>query len=239
MSSELHGEFGTVSAAVVLLSGGLDSSYNLVKALEKFSVRLVLTFDYGQRAAEREIHSARRLAKTYLVEHRVVSLPWFKDFSKSSLTSAEEVPRGSVVQIDSLTRSLETASRVWVPNRNGIFLNIAAGFAEGLGAGVIVPGFNVEEANTFPDNSADFLHALDSSFSFSTATKVRTFCFSTAMNKTSIVTDAIKSGLDLTVLWPCYLNQPQWCGECESCQRFARAVEANGLVFEKLQRGQR
>jgi 7-cyano-7-deazaguanine synthase len=232
--SKVLGEFGTVSGAVVLLSAGLDSSYNLVKALEKFSVRLALTFDYGQRAGVREIDAAKRLADYYLIEHQVVDVSWFRHFSNSTLTGGGEPPRGSEVQIDNLKRSFETAEKVWVPNRNGIFLNIAAGFAEGREASVVIPGFNAEEAATFPDNSEGFLRALDKSLEFSTQGRVRTYCFSTEMDKTQIVADALRVGLDLKMVWPCYFSGPVWCGECESCLRFRRAVEANGLSFAEL-----
>lgn len=243
MSSRALGEFGTVSGAVVLLSAGLDSSYNLVRALEKFSVHLTLTFNYGQRAAVREIERARALSEHYLVKHKVVELPWFGDFSRSALTAPEadgkgahrpEVPRGVEVEIDNIKRSLETAERVWVPNRNGIFLSIAAGFAEGLDSEVVIPGFNKEEAATFPDNSGDFLRSMDDSLSYSTQGRVRTFCFSTEMDKIEIVRDSLAAGLDLTMLWPCYLNGPEWCGDCESCKRFSRAVQANGVLFSEL-----
>lgn len=230
-------DLGAVSGAVVLLSSGLDSSYNLVRAIEKFSVRLALTFDYGQKAASKEIKKSEGLCDLFRVKHQVVDVKWFRSFSNSGLVGSGVLPLAGDVEIDNLKRSLETAGRVWVPNRNGIFLNIAAGFAEGLDASIVIPGFNIEEASTFLDNSQSFLEALDHSFHFSTQGRVRTFCFSTAMDKTAIVKDALKSGLDLKMLWPCYQAEDTWCGECESCQRFERAVEANGVSFAELQKG--
>jgi 7-cyano-7-deazaguanine synthase len=224
--------------AVVLLSAGLDSSFNLIKALEKFSVRLALTFDYGQRAARREIFHAKALAKKYRVPHKSVALPWFAEFSQTALVGGREVPTGKQVGIDDMKKSRSTAKRVWVPNRNGILLNVAAGFAEGLGAKYIIPGFNIEEAATFPDNSAAFMRALDQSLAFSTANHVKTFCFSTKLNKTQIVKSGLKSRLPFHLLWPCYFSGKAWCGSCESCQRYKRALEANGLSFTRLRKGQ-
>jgi 7-cyano-7-deazaguanine synthase len=223
--------------ALVLLSSGLDSTFNLYKALQKFTVKVALTFDYGQRASAREILAATKLAKRVNVPHRTVHLPWFKDFTRTSLVSGDEIPVGSDVKIDSLERSLETARRVWVPNRNGIFLNIAAGYAEGFDCKYIVPGFNYEEAQTFPDNSKAFLKAIDESLSYSTDGRVQSYCFSIQMQKTQIVREAIDLGVPLTDLWPCYLGAAKWCGECESCQRFKRAVESAGLSFTELQEG--
>jgi len=224
-------------SAVVLLSSGLDSTFNLFKAASDFKVRLALTFNYGQRAAAKEISSAAGLASSLGIPHKVLDLPWFRDFTKTSLVSGAEVPVGAAVSIDDRVRSLETAKAVWVPNRNGIFLNIAAGFAEGLDCSYVIPGFNIEEASTFPDNSLGFLEALDKSFSFSTEGRVRTFCFSTGLNKIEIVREGVSLGLPFSMLWPCYLNSEKWCGACESCLRFKRAVQANGLSFEELRNG--
>jgi 7-cyano-7-deazaguanine synthase len=221
-------------SAVVLLSSGLDSSFNLYKAAREWSVRLALTFNYGQKAAAREIASAASLAADLGIPHKIIDLSWFKDFTKTSLVGGSAVPSGKAVSIDDRSRSLETAKAVWVPNRNGIFLNIAAGFAEGLGCSFVVPGFNIEEASTFPDNSQGFLEALDKSFSYSTEGRVKTHCFSTEFDKIRIVAEGKTLGLPFARLWPCYLDGEKWCGSCESCQRFKRAVEANGLKYEEL-----
>lgn len=225
---------GSRTKAVVLLSSGLDSSFNLFKAREKYDVVLALTFNYSQRAMRKEVECAKNLAAQIGVPHKVIDISWFKDFTSTSLVSGAEIPVGKDVEIDSMARSLETAKSVWVPNRNGIFLNIAAGFAEGMGAGKVIPGFNYEEAATFPDNSRAFLAALDNSFSYSTESRVVTECFSTEMNKTEIVAEALRIGLPLAMLWPCYFDGDEWCGSCESCQRFKRAVETNGVDYESL-----
>ena len=126
---------------MVLLSAGLDSSFNLFKASKEMQILLALTFDYGQRAASQEIAKAAGLSARLGIAHKVIALPWFKDFTRTSLLGGAEVPMANQVSIDDHQRSLQTAKAVWVPNRNGILLNIAAGFAEGLGADFIVPVF--------------------------------------------------------------------------------------------------
>ena len=215
---------------IVLLSAGLDSSVNLLEAHREGSVLLALTFDYGQRAAKSEIRSAQNLCAELGLRHQVIELPFIKSFGKSSLIdSTKNIPTQGQVSIDDLKVSQKTAESVWVPNRNGILLNIAAGFAEALGADAIVPGFNIEEAQTFPDNSTDYLKALDQSFSFSTANKVVTRCFTDQLNKTQIVKRGIELGLDFNHIWPCYFSAENWCGVCESCQRSLRAMKANGV----------
>ncbi|MGZ5280409.1 MAG: 7-cyano-7-deazaguanine synthase, partial [Pseudobdellovibrionaceae bacterium] len=140
--------------SVLLLSGGLDSTVNLLAARTESEVVLALTFDYGQRAVAREIEAAQKITSHFQIPHQVLKLPFFTEFGQSSLTDHRKtVPTGGQVSIDDLKTSQETAKSVWVPNRNGIFLNIAAGFAESLKADQIIPGFNREEATTFPDNS--------------------------------------------------------------------------------------
>ena len=211
--------------SVVLLSSGLDSTINLFEALERSEVVLALTFDYGQRAAPKEIERSAALAAHVDVPHAVIPLPWFSSFTRSSLVNRDaEVPVGRSVSIDDFSTSTETAKAVWVPNRNGIFLNIAAAFAEGLGAQWIIPGFNAEEAVTFPDNSGEFLDASTAAFHFSTSNHVQAVCFTTKLNKPQIAARGRELNVPFDLVWPCYFAGDTPCGECESCQRFARAL---------------
>ena len=216
-------------SSVVLLSSGLDSAYNLYRAHEDGGVKLALTFDYGQKAATSEISHSAELCRSLKIPHKVVGLPWFRDFTSTSLVGQGAIPSGSEISIDDLNISNESKKAVWVPNRNGILLNIGAGFAEGLKASFVVPGFNAEEAATFPDNSEDYLRSLNVAFGFSTEGRVKVKCYSTDMSKTEIVRSAAALGVPLDKLWPCYLAGAAWCGTCESCQRFARARRAAGV----------
>jgi 7-cyano-7-deazaguanine synthase len=194
-------------------------------------VVLALTFDYGQRAAARELERAAKIAQHAGVVHKVLPLPWFKDFTRSSLVNhTAQVPVKEAVSIDDVSRSNETAKAVWVPNRNGIFLNIAAAFAESLGAKWIIPGFNAEEAVTFPDNSQVFLEAATASLAFSTSNQVEVKCFTTSLVKTDIVRRGLALGVPFELIWPCYFGGEKPCGTCESCQRFERATQAVGVV---------
>lgn len=220
-----------MNSAIVILSGGLDSATNLAIALSELTIKMAITFDYGQRAANKEIHASAQLADHFKIKHKVISLPWLGAFGKSALTDNSLTIPTLEVKIDDLAVSEKTAAKVWVPNRNGIFLNIAAGFAESLGCEYIIPGFNAEEATTFPDNSIGFIKALDKSFSFSTANQVKVKCFTIDRDKTQILKIALEKELPLEMIWPCYLNEEKWCGQCESCQRSKRAFMANNLEF--------
>jgi 7-cyano-7-deazaguanine synthase len=214
-----------MNSHVVLLSSGLDSTVNLYAAAESGAVKLALTFNYGQRAAESEMRQARLIAGAIGVAHQIVELPWLRDITRTSLVNRDmAVPVGCDVSIDDLATSQKTAKSVWVPNRNGVLLNIAASFAEALGADCVVPGFNKEEAATFPDNTPEFMGALDRSFSYSTASQVKVKCFTDSMNKTEIVSLGKKLKVPFDLIWPCYFSGEKICGECESCQRFLRAT---------------
>ena len=210
--------------SVVLLSSGLDSTVNLYEALQLSAVVLAITFDYGQRAAEPERRHSAAIAKRAGVVHKIVELPFFASFTSSSLVDRSvAVPTGDNVRIDDQAASERSAKAVWVPNRNGVFLSIAAGFAEGLGAKWIVPGFNAEEAATFPDNSVDFIRAANEAFRFSTANGVEARCFTLDLEKPAIYARGLKLKAPLDLVWPCYFGAEQPCGECESCLRFRRA----------------
>ena len=210
--------------SVVLLSSGLDSTVNLYAALRESEVALALTFNYGQRAAQKEISQARKICELLKVRHQVVELPFFRDFTRTSLVNREAaVPVKSEVKIDDQNQSLQTAERVWVPNRNGIFLNVAAAYAEGLKADFLVPGFNLEEAQTFPDNSEAYLKKAEEAFQYSTAHQLRTKCYTIRMTKSQIFKLGLELNVNFDLVWPCYLDGEEICGQCESCQRFLKA----------------
>lgn len=224
---------------VALLSSGLDSTVNVFEAIKHgHEVVLALTFNYGQRAAAKEIEQSAKICKHLNIPHKVMDVTWFKDFNKSSLiVEDQEVPTGSAVEIDNLQKSADTAKSVWVPNRNGIFINIAAAYAEALGADAVIPGFNAEEAATFPDNSREFLEAATKSLWYSTANHVTVGCYTAHLNKPAIV--RLGQGLNVPweLIWPCYFTGDQWCGQCESCQRAKRAFASAGIDVAHLFKG--
>ena len=110
--------------ALILLSGGLDSAVNLKLALGKFSIVRVLTFDYGQKARQKEIQACRSICRRYRLKSMIVSLPWLKGISTSALTKRTiEIPKMAPKKLDDRKASKESAQAVWVPNRNGAFIH--------------------------------------------------------------------------------------------------------------------
>ena len=222
---------------IVLLSGGLDSTVAFKRSLDTMDVVLCLTFDYGQRAAAKEASAAAEMAARYDTAHRFIELPWLRDITATALVSrAEELPRLKEEELDGAGgKSADSARKVWVPNRNGVFINIAASFCDALGAGIIVTGFNREEAATFPDNSPEFIESINSSLAYSTMIKARVVSPTASLDKEEIVRLGIEIDAPLELLWSCYEGGPEMCGTCESCMRLKRALQENASgLMERL-----
>lgn len=214
--------------ALVLLSGGLDSQVSMALARSRFALVQAVTFDYGQEAAHREIEAARALCEHFAIPHRVISLAFLSDVLTSALTNAAALPELTDRELNDVARCRETAKAVWVPNRNGLFLNIAAAIAEKEGAAWIVCGFNQEEAATFPDNSQEFIDMANLFFHFSTQNSVRVWSGTIDWDKTRIIACALEERIPLDFFWSCYRAGDRMCGRCESCARAVRALKQAG-----------
>ncbi len=212
---------------VALLSGGLDSTVALAAARREHEVVLALTFDYGQRAAAREIAAASAIASRFKIPARALDARWLGALTPSALVNAAgALPRPDARDLDDPAKAAATAKAVWIPNRNGFFINAAAAFAEAAGAGGVVVGFNREEAATFPDNTVAFMDAATRALAFSTANGVRVVSPTAPLDKREIVRLGRELGAPLDLCWPCYEGGPILCGVCESCRRFQRAMES-------------
>lgn len=214
-----------MTKSVILLSGGLDSFVSLGIAKAKFNVNLALTFDYGQKSASQEIETSKKICDYYGMQQKVIKLDWLKEITKTSLVSDEDVPTGTALE-----NSFESAQKVWVPNRNGLFLNIAAAFADAEGFDYILIGANREEAETFPDNTAEFISRVNSEFEYSTLKKPQVVAPLINFNKNDIVKQALDSALPLELVRSCYQSAEKHCGVCESCVRLKNALAANNAT---------
>lgn len=213
--------------SLVLLSGGLDSTVSFRWAYLETELVLGLTFDYGQRSARREIEAARRICDRHGVEHRVVELGWLAKITRTALVQkGEELPQLLPSQLDDRDFTERSAKAVWVPNRNGVFINVAASFAESLGCDLIIVGFNAEEMRTFPDNTPQFVEAINRSLVFSTLTGVRVISPTQDLTKVEIVRMGRRIEAPLEMVWSCYEGGEEHCWRCESCLRLKRALKA-------------
>ncbi len=223
--------------SIVLLSSGLDSTVNFLMALKETKVLLSLTFDYGQKAGEKEVYFSKKICKRYKVPHKIIYLDFLKEINKSGLGGGRKIPLLSEGDFAKEEILKESARSVWVPNRNGLFLNIAACFAESLDADLIVTGFNREEAQTFPDNSREFLIEANKFFTYSTFKKPKVISYTQDLNKKELVEKGIELGIPFGFIWSCYLGEELMCGKCESCQRLLRATKgtpAHSIVRKRM-----
>ena len=220
-----------MSTSILLLSAGLDSTVNLKCALDRGRVVAALTFDYGQRAAQHEKRSAAAMCERFGIRHEIVPLRWLGRITRSALVSRNRtLPHPKRGRLDDPTAAQRSAERVWVPNRNGLFLAAAAAFAEGLGVEQVVAGFNTEEAATFPDNSPEFVQAYNRALRLSTRTRVRVKSYTARSRKVSILKLGLKIGAPLDLVWCCYEGGQRMCGRCESCLRLVRAADEAGCT---------
>jgi len=206
--------------AIALLSGGLDSTVALAMAADEYDIGKALFFDYGQCAAGREKRAAGEIASFYGVELEKMELPWLGELSSSAIIA--EVPK---------TRSSggSGGKAVWVENRNGIFLNIAAAVAVSSGCEVVLVGFNMEEAETFPDNSVDYINAVNRALELGELSRVRVESHTADMRKNDIVREGIEREIPWESLWSCYRGGERMCGECESCLKLKNAVAGTAV----------
>lgn len=208
--------------AMVCLSGGLDSTVSLHWSVKNYERIFAVFFDYGQKALNQERSISKELCEKLDVELLEVPLNFVSIFSESSLNQkSKELPKS--IDLSSEKETYDSAQSVWVPNRNGLFINAAACLLEAKGGGDLVLGFNAEEAETFPDNSKDFLEASNRALCFSTQKKVRLCSPTVDMSKVEIFKLGLDLGFDPKKVWPCYESGDKPCGVCESCMRFYRA----------------
>jgi len=217
-------------SAVVCLSGGLDSAVSILWAKNKYKNLTALFFNYKQKALIQERAASKHFAELVGAELIEIDLSFLGDVSNSSLNKEDRnVPSGDDVEINDQETSTITAKSVWVPNRNGLFISVAASVAEARELDDVIVGFNKEEALTFPDNSSDFVEKTNEALEYSTKNQVKVVSPTIELNKIEIFNLGLDLGLNADKVWSCYKSGIVICGECESCKRFLRAKkEARG-----------
>jgi 7-cyano-7-deazaguanine synthase len=224
--------------AVVLLSGGLDSS--TVVAIAKsdgFSI-FAMSFRYGQRHVT-ELEAARRVAAKLGVEKHIVVDIDLKQFGGSALTSDIAVPKGRSVA--SMSDGIPVT---YVPARNTVFLGFATAWAETLGAKDIYLGVNVLDYSGYPDCRPEFIQAYESMANLATRAgienkerlKIHTPLI--RLNKAQIVQRGLELGVDYAMTSSCYDPDPDGapCRECDSCLLRAKGFAEIGRTDPLIER---
>ena len=222
-----------MSDAVVLLSGGLDS-YTAAAIARAEGFRLfALTIRYGQRHAK-EIEAARLVAKWLGATKHIELDVGLSAFGGSSLTTDAPVPKDRPIDPNEIPST-------YVPARNTVFLALALGWAEVLGAHDIVIGVNALDYSGYPDCRPEFIAAFERLASLATAMGVHGERFRIhtplqMMTKADIIRRGLELGLDYSLTHSCYDPGPDGaCGRCDSCVLRAAGFAEIGVVDPALQ----
>ncbi len=214
-------------AAIVLLSGGLDSMVAAGLAREAGFRLLALTVDYNQRHRV-ELEAAARIAGHLGAERHIILPLDLSRFGGSALTGDIAVPKGGVGNEIPVT---------YVPARNTIFLALCLGWAEAAGARDIFIGVNALDYSGYPDCRPEFVESFEATANLATKAGVEgeSFIIRTpliAMTKAEIAREAARLGLDAGMSWSCYDPTPEFehCGLCDSCRLRARGFAEAGLA---------
>jgi 7-cyano-7-deazaguanine synthase len=223
-----------VPDAVVLLSGGLDSTTALAIARSRGFACHALTVRYGQ-LHEVEIEASRRVAAALgAAQHRVVELD-LRPLARSALTDAQvAVPKDRPM---SEIGAPGDVPATYVPARNTILLALALAWAETLGAHDLFVGVNVLDASGYPDCRPEFVRAFEALASLATRAGIEGTRFSVltpliSMSKADIVRQGLALGLDYALTHSCYDPLPDGrpCGRCDSCALRAKGFAEAGVA---------
>jgi len=211
----------TNKQAVILLSGGIDSTTLLALLTDRGFKVTAITFDYGQ-TLKKEVQISQRNAAAYGAQFIVFNTPLQWTAPKCSLLGSDDkVPTGrSISEIEDSTPS------TYVPFRNGIFLAYAVAWGEGHGVSLIGCGGNGLNSGNYYDDTAKFAKTFEKAAKVGTSPKFKPkIYFPWAKKKKSeIVKVGTKLGVNYDNTWSCYLNGETHCGKCDSCVQRQRAL---------------
>lgn len=219
--------------ALVLSSGGVDSTTALALAIDKYGKDQVvaLSVSYGQKH-DREIQAAKDVAGYYGVEQLFLDLSKIFQYSNCSLLqqSTEAVPEESYEQQLAKTQG-KTPVSTYVPFRNGLFLSSAASIALSKGCSVIYYGAHADDAAGFayPDCSQVFNNAMNEAIWEGSGHQLRIEAPFVTMNKAEVVRLGLQLGVPYELTWSCYEGGEHPCGKCGTCIDREAAFKANGV----------
>ncbi len=224
--------------ALVLFSGGVDSTTCLGMAIDKYGKDnvIALSISYGQKHTK-EIEASNKIVEYYGVEHISLDLEKIFEYSDCSLLSHSDVD----IPKESYAKQLEKTDgkpvSTYVPFRNGLFLSTAASIALSKDCGVIYYGAHADDAagNAYPDCSESFNNAINDAIYIGSGNQLRVEAPFVKLTKAEVV----KIGLELNVpykyTWSCYEGGDKPCGVCGTCIDRAEAFRLNGVKDPALE----
>lgn len=218
--------------AIVLFSGGLDSTTCLAMVIDKYGKEnvIALSLHYGQKHSK-EIDCSKKIANYYGVKHITFDVSKFFKNSNCSLlmASSEEVPEKSYNEQLAETRGKPVTT--YVPYRNGMFLSIAASMAISNGCQEIYYAAHKDDAagNAYPDCSTDFNNTISKAIFIGSGNAVNVKAPFININKADIVKQGLSLKVPYEMTWSCYKGGDKPCGRCGTCIDRIKAFELNGI----------
>jgi 7-cyano-7-deazaguanine synthase len=214
--------------SIVLFSAGVDSTSALYWALDRYDKTFALTFDYGQRHRI-ELDMSRRVAQKLNVTQKILQVD-LKQIGGSSLTDGKL----SLPQYERIEEIEAGLPSTYVPFRNGIFLALAAAWAETEGVKEIICGFNIIDAPNYPDTRDQFVQAMQEAINQGTKAlfspeKIQIIAPFINMKKSEIIKQGLSLGADYSFSVSCYSGEEIPCQKCSSCVLRQKAWEEVGL----------
>ena len=217
--------------AVVLLSGGIDSSTTLAIARNMGFDLYALSFSYGQRH-KIELHAARLIARHFGVSRHITLDIDLKLFGSSALTDDIDVPKSR-----NMAEMAHEIPVTYVPARNTIFLSYALAWAEVLESGDIFIGVNALDYSGYPDCRPEFIAAYERMAALATKAavegkqKLKIHAPLIRMTKAQIIRKGLELGVDYSLTHSCYdpTGSGEACGECDSCLLRLRGFQNAGI----------
>ena len=219
--------------AVVLSSGGLDSTTCLGMVVDKYGSDRISTvmIHYGQKHVK-ELDCAKMVARYYGVSHYELDVANVFKYSDSALLSKSRKKVAQSSYLDQMKESGSNKVDTYVPFRNGLMLSMAASFADSLYGEddlELYIGVHKDDAvvNAYADCSASFISAMDSAISIGTYGRIHLIAPFIDKNKTEIVRLGLDLGVPYHLTWSCYEGGKKPCGKCATCIDRAKAFAAN------------
>ena len=218
--------------ALVLFSGGVDSTTCLAMAIDKYGKDKVvaLSISYGQKHVK-EIEASDKIAEYYGVEHISIDLSKIFEYSDCSLLSSsdKEIPKDTYENQLKGTGGLPVST--YVPFRNGLFLSSAAAIALSKDCDVIYYGAHGDDAagNAYPDCSDEFNRAMGDAIYIGSGKQLRIYAPFVNKPKSDVVAEGLKLKVPYELTWSCYEGKDKPCGVCVTCIDRRKAFEANGI----------
>jgi 7-cyano-7-deazaguanine synthase len=212
-----------IEKGLVILSGGMDSTTLLYKAMDYFGSGNVhaISFDYSQKHLK-ELECAIESCMKLNVPHKMIDVSVLNELAPSALTRKDiEVPEGHYAD--------ENMKQTVVPNRNMVLISLATSYAISVGAKTIWYGAHRGDHDIYPDCRKEFVEAMKKAVSLCDWAEVKLEAPFVDMDKGDIVILGHKFGVDYNLTWTCYKGQDKACGKCGSCVERLEAFQKAGV----------